>query len=74
MSAKLYTCPKCGEDKPREGYFKDARVKLGVRLHECKACYNARMRAKRGVVATPEPLPRSAVKALMDWIMGRNAK
>ena len=66
---KLYTCPKCGEDKPREGYFKDARVKLGVRLHECKACYSERKRAKTSRPA--KPLTRSATQLFWDWIRGR---
>ena len=74
MSAKLYRCPKCGEERPKDRYFRDARVKIGVRLHECKDCYNARMRKKRGVVPAPEPLPRSTVQAFTDWITGRNRK
>ena len=69
MSAKLYTCPKCGEDKPKSAYYPDKRVPSGIRASECKACYSARKRAK--TVRPAKPLTRSATQLFWDWIKGR---
>lgn len=67
MSNK-YKCGRCGEEKGREGFFKDVRDRRGIRTYECKACASKAKRAKTRDAPADGPLSKEATAALNKWL------
>ena len=63
-----YVCGRCGEEKGREGFFKDVRDRRGIRTYECKECAAKAKREKNREVPGVEPLSKEATAAFNKWL------
>jgi len=69
--SETYICRKCGEEKGRDGFFRDVRDRRGIRTHECKACSSKVKRASRKPAPADGPLPNEVNEMFNKWVTGR---